>query len=58
MEWLNKLELSTLLTAMMLAWALFFCIAHGPIVFAYLAIHVCTSGLFCFLMDRIKTKTE
>jgi len=58
MERLKNLELSTLLSTLIVLWALFFFIAHGPIIFVYLAFHICTSGLFCYLIFKIPTKKK
>jgi hypothetical protein len=50
--WFKDLRLSTLLLTIIGIWAVLFYISHGAAVFVYLALHVCTTGVFCFLIFR------
>jgi len=49
----------TMLPVAIVAWAVTFWFVHGPMVFAYLAMHAATTGVFLIAIyrsDRIRSK--
>ena len=51
-NWFKKLQLSHLLLTMITIWTILFYLAHGASIFIYLGMHLCTTGIFCFLVFR------
>lgn len=49
----NAPSLSVLLTGGMAVWAIACFVLHGPVILAYIAIQIATSGLFALEMRRI-----
>lgn len=49
---LSNLRLSILLPSILVAWLVGCVAVHGPVIFAYLAMHAVTTGVFATMMWR------
>ena len=46
------------LVSVLLLWGLAFLVAHGMVVFAYVALHGMTTGVFCYAIYRVDKKAS
>lgn len=53
----KTLRLATLISGGLAVWAVAFFVVHGPVIVAYLALQVLTSGVFVWEMRRIEQKS-